>query len=92
MIPSKSLFLADRFVVGECPRCGTPDQYGDNCEACSATYNATELKNPKSVYSGSTPELRSSEHYFFDLPQYTEFLRELAAIGDRATRSRQQAQ
>jgi methionyl-tRNA synthetase len=79
--PSKSLFLADRFVVGECPRCGTPDQYGDNCEACSATYNATELKNPKSVYSGATPELRSSEHYFFDLPQYTEFLRDWLQTG-----------
>ncbi len=74
--PEKELFLADRFVVGECPRCDEPDQYGDNCEKCSATYNATELKNPRSVYTGSVPELRSSEHYFFDLPQYTEFLRE----------------
>ncbi|MEM7078453.1 MAG: methionine--tRNA ligase [Pseudomonadota bacterium] len=73
--PERKIFLADRFVVGECPRCGTPDQYGDNCEKCGATYNATELNNPRSVYSGSTPELRESTHYFFDLPQYTEFLK-----------------
>ena len=72
--PEKALFLADRFVTGECPRCGEPGQYGDNCEKCAATYDATELINPKSVYSGATPELRASEHYFFDLPQYQEFL------------------
>ena len=74
--PEKDLFLADRFVIGECPRCGEPGQYGDNCEKCAATYNATELKNPRSVYSGRVPELRSSAHYFFDLPKYTEFLRD----------------
>ena len=68
--PEKQLFLADRFVVGDCPRCGAEGQYGDNCEACAATYDATDLKNPRSVYSGATPELRASEHYFFDLPQY----------------------
>ena len=79
--PEKELFLADRFVVGECPRCGSPGQYGDNCEVCAATYDATELKNPKSVYSGAVPELRASEHYFFDLPQYTEFLKEWTRSG-----------
>ena len=79
--PEKALFLADRFVVGECPNCGTPDQYGDNCEACAATYDATELKNPKSAYSGAVPELRASEHYFFDLPQYTDFLKQWTRSG-----------
>ena len=79
--PEKDLFLADRFVVGECPRCGEPGQYGDNCEKCAATYDATELKNPRSVYSGAIPELRASEHYFFDLPQYTEFLKEWTRSG-----------
>lgn len=72
--PEKELFLADRFVTGDCPRCGTADQYGDNCDNCSATYNATELKNPKSKLSGATPVLKNSDHYFFDLPQYQEFL------------------
>ena len=79
--PEKDLFLADRFVIGECPRCGEAGQYGDNCEKCAATYNATELKNPRSVYSGRVPELRSSAHYFFDLPKYTEFLREWTRSG-----------
>lgn len=79
--PEKQLFLADRFVVGDCPRCGAEGQYGDNCEACAATYDATDLKNPRSVYSGATPELRASEHYFFDLPQYTEFLKEWTRSG-----------
>lgn len=72
--PEKGLFLADRFVVGGCPRCKTPDQYGDNCEACGATYNANELIEPKSIFSGATPQLRGSDHYFFDLARYTEFL------------------
>jgi methionyl-tRNA synthetase len=79
--PTKKLFLADRFVVGECPKCGTPGQYGDNCEACSATYNATELQNPRSVYSGAEPELRASEHYFFDLAKYTEYLQQWTRSG-----------
>ncbi len=74
--PDKELFLADRFVVGTCPRCGEPDQYGDNCEKCGATYNATELIKPRSVYSGAEPVLKRSEHYFFDLPKYTGFLQE----------------
>ena len=73
--PEKGLFLADRFVVGTCPRCKAPDQYGDNCEACGATYNANELIEPKSIFSGATPEMRDSEHYFFDLAKYTEFLK-----------------
>jgi len=66
--PEKEMFLPDRFIKGECPRCGTPDQYGDNCENCGATYAATELKNPFSVVSGAKPILKPSEHYFFDLP------------------------
>ena len=74
--PEKGLFLADRFVVGGCPRCKAPDQYGDNCEACGATYNANELIEPKSIFSGATPELRGSDHYFFDLARYTDFLKD----------------
>ena len=73
--PEKGLFLADRFVVGGCPKCKTPDQYGDNCENCGATYNANELIDPKSIFSGATPELRGSDHYFFDLGCYTDFLK-----------------
>ena len=73
--PEKGLFLADRFVVGSCPKCKTPDQYGDNCENCGATYNANELIDPKSIFSGATPELRESDHYFFDLGRYTDFLK-----------------
>jgi len=74
--PERNLFLADRFVKGICPRCGAENQYGDNCDACGATYGATELKNPRSLLSGAEPTVRRSEHYFFDLPQYTDFLRE----------------
>ena len=73
--PEKGLFLADRFVVGSCPKCKTPDQYGDNCEACGATYNANELLEPKSIFSGAAPEMRDSDHYFFDLARYTDFLK-----------------
>ena len=73
--PEKGLFLADRFVVGGCPKCKTPDQYGDNCENCGAPYNANELIDPKSIFSGATPELRGSDHYFFDLGRYTDFLK-----------------
>lgn len=74
--PEKGLFLADRFVKGECPKCGAKDQYGDNCEVCGTTYNATELKNPYSTLSGATPILKSSQHYFFNLPNFSEFLQE----------------
>ena len=79
--PEKGLFLADRFVVGSCPKCKTPDQYGDNCENCGATYNANELIDPKSIFSGATPELRGSDHYFFDLGRYTDFLKEWTRSG-----------
>lgn len=74
--PVKSMFLPDRYIKGECPKCGTADQYGDNCEHCGATYAPTDLKNPYSVLSGATPEMRDSEHYFFELPQFEAFLRE----------------
>lgn len=70
----KGIFLADRFVKGTCPKCKAPDQYGDACEKCSATYEANELINPTSAYSGATPVDRESEHFFFDLPQFQAFL------------------
>ena len=74
----KGMFLADRFIKGTCPRCGAPDQYGDNCEKCSAVYSPTEVINPYSTLSGSRPELRTSTHYFFKLsdPECVRFLRE----------------
>lgn len=81
--PVKSMFLPDRYIKGECPNCGTPDQYGDNCENCGASYAPTELKNPRSVMSGATPELRESEHYFFEVAHFGDFLREWLA-GDTA--------
>jgi methionyl-tRNA synthetase len=70
------MFLPDRFIKGECPRCGTKDQYGDSCENCGAVYNPTELKNPYSALSGAVPVLRTSEHYFFRLsdPRCLDFL------------------
>mgnify|MGYP005848924467 CR=1 FL=1 len=79
--PEKQMFLSDRFLKGACPRCGADDQYGDNCEKCGATYEATELVNPRSTLSGATPELRESEHYFFDLPQSQAFLEQWTASG-----------
>ena len=74
---SKNMFLADRFIKGTCPRCGAPDQYGDNCEKCSAVYSPTEVVNPYSTLSGTTPVLKKSTHYFFRLsdPKCVEFLR-----------------
>ena len=69
------MFLADRNLRGTCPRCGNTDQPGDNCDICGATYAATELGEPRSVLSGSTPQLRTSEHYFFNLPAFEDFLR-----------------
>jgi methionyl-tRNA synthetase len=74
--PEKKLFLADRFIKGECPKCGTKDQYGDNCENCGAVYAPTDLKNPYSTFSGATPVMKSSEHFFFALsdPRCVEFL------------------
>jgi len=72
--PVKEMFLPDRYIKGECPKCGTPDQYGDNCEVCGAAYSPTDLKNPRSVVSGATPVMRDSEHYFFELGQFQTFL------------------
>ena len=72
--PVKDMFLPDRYIKGECPKCGTADQYGDNCENCGAAYSPTDLKNPKSVVSGATPVMRDSEHYFFELPKFQDFL------------------
>ncbi len=81
--PVKGMFLPDRYVKGICPNCGTPDQYGDNCEHCGATYAPTELKEPRSVLSGAAPELRESEHFFFEVGGFQAFLREWLA-GDVA--------
>ncbi|MGB5679768.1 MAG: methionine--tRNA ligase [Gammaproteobacteria bacterium] len=72
--PEAEMFLPDRFIKGTCPKCGTEDQYGDNCEACGATYAPTELINPISVISGATPVERASEQYFFKLSDFTEML------------------
>ncbi|MBV6686946.1 methionine--tRNA ligase [Xanthomonas euvesicatoria pv. physalidis] len=80
---AKGMFLPDRYIKGICPNCGSPDQYGDNCEVCGATYAPTELKEPKSVISGATPELRDSEHFFFEVGHFDGFLREWLA-GDVA--------
>ncbi|MEA9823108.1 methionine--tRNA ligase [Xanthomonas campestris] len=74
--PAKGMFLPDRYIKGICPNCGSADQYGDNCEVCGATYAPTELKEPKSVISGATPELRDSEHLFFEVGHFDGFLRE----------------
>ena len=63
----KKMFLADRYVVGECPKCLAEDQYGDGCNICGATYSATDVINPKSALSGTTPITKISEHVFFDL-------------------------
>ncbi len=75
--PAKGMFLPDRYVKGECPKCGTPDQNGDNCENCGAAYSPTDLKNPYSALSGAKPELRLSQHYFFRLsdPRCVEYLK-----------------
>lgn len=74
--PEKQLFLADRFVKGTCPECAAPDQYGDNCEVCGTTYDATDLINPHSTLSNATPVLKTSKHYFFDLPEFEQFLKD----------------
>ncbi len=73
--PEKQLFLADRFIKGSCPRCKAPDQYGDNCEACGATYTPAELINPISAISGATPIQKESIHFFFKLPEFESMLR-----------------
>ncbi len=79
--PVKNLFLPDRFIKGECPRCGAPDQYGDSCEVCGATYSPTDLKNPVSVLSGAKPIYKESEHYFFKLQDFEPILREWMRSG-----------
>ena len=79
--PEKGLFLADRYVKGTCPKCGADDQYGDNCEACGATYHASELQDPKSTLSGAVPVLKDTEHLFFELDQHTEFLKNWTRSG-----------
>ncbi len=77
--PVKEMFLPDRFIKGECPKCGAKDQYGDSCEVCGATYAPTDLKNPYSVVSKATPVRKTSEHYFFKLTECAEFLRRWTA-------------
>ncbi|MEJ2509409.1 MAG: methionine--tRNA ligase [Gammaproteobacteria bacterium] len=79
--PEREMFLPDRFIKGECPRCGAPDQYGDSCEVCGATYTPTELKNPVSAISGATPVERESEHFFFKLGDFTDMLKEWTGGG-----------
>lgn len=74
--PVKNMFLPDRYIKGECPKCGAKDQYGDNCEVCGATYSPTELKNPFSTLSGAKPIEKESEHYFFMLQNFADFLKE----------------
>ncbi len=73
--PVEGIFLPDRFIKGECPKCGAPDQYGDNCEACGASYSPSELKNPRSAVSGAVPEQRESNHYFFRLQDFESMLK-----------------
>jgi methionyl-tRNA synthetase len=79
--PEKEMFLPDRYIKGECPKCGADDQYGDNCEVCGATYSTTEIKNARSVISGATPIEKDSEHYFFDLPQFEKELKSWTKAG-----------
>ncbi|MEN9762025.1 MAG: methionine--tRNA ligase [Pseudomonadota bacterium] len=81
--PVKGMFLPDRYIKGECPKCGARDQYGDACEACGAVYAPTELRNPYSTLSGATPVLKRSEHFFFKLsdPRCVKFLREWTQSG-----------
>lgn len=77
--PEKQMFLPDRFVKGECPKCHTPDQYGDNCEVCGATYSPTDLIKPYSAVSGATPVLKETEHFFFKLSDCVDYLKEWTA-------------
>jgi methionyl-tRNA synthetase len=83
--PEKDLFLSDRFIKGQCPKCKTEDQYGDNCEVCSSTYNATDLINPRSTISGATPVEKESTHFFFKLPAFADFLNEWTRSGTLPT-------
>tara|TARA_B100001059_G_scaffold55138_1_gene49923 strand:+ start:589 stop:2634 length:2046 start_codon:yes stop_codon:yes gene_type:complete len=79
--PEKNLFLADRYIVGTCPKCKTEDQYGDNCEACGSTYSPSELINPRSAISGAVPVEKESEHFFFDLPAFKGMLQQWTRSG-----------
>ncbi|MEO6146027.1 MAG: methionine--tRNA ligase, partial [Sulfuriferula sp.] len=79
--PVREMFLPDRFIKGQCPKCGAQDQYGDGCEVCGATYSPTDLVNPVSAVSGSTPVRRESEHHFFRLGACEDFLREWTRSG-----------
>ena len=92
--PVKEMFLPDRFIKGECPKCGAADQYGDNCEVCGAAYAPTELKNPYSAVSGAKPVLKTSEHFFFRLsdPRAVAFLREWTRGTNAAGTRRLQAE
>ncbi len=79
--PEKNLFLADRYIKGNCPKCKAEDQYGDNCEKCGATYSPMDLINPRSAISGATPVARESEHFFFTLPAFSDFLKDWTRAG-----------
>lgn len=79
--PEKQLFLADRYIKGTCPKCKSEDQYGDNCEKCGATYSPMDLINPKSAISGATPIAKDSEHFFFTLPAFSDFLKDWTRAG-----------
>lgn len=79
--PVKNMFLPDRFIKGECPKCHAKDQYGDNCEVCGATYSPTDLINPFSAVSGATPVRKETEHYFFKLSECADFLRDWTRSG-----------
>ena len=79
--PEANMFLPDRFIKGTCPKCGAEDQYGDNCEACGATYDTTDLKDPYSVVSGATPIKKDTEHYFFKLADFEDMLKSWTTAG-----------
>lgn len=83
--PVEGIFLPDRFITGECPKCGAHDQYGDNCEACGTSYSPSELKHPRSAISGAAPEARASEHYFFRLGDFEPMLRQWTRGGSLQT-------
>ncbi|MDX1812659.1 MAG: methionine--tRNA ligase, partial [Gammaproteobacteria bacterium] len=86
--PEKNMFLPDRYVKGECPKCGAADQYGDNCEKCGATYSPTDLKNPVSAVSGATPIEKESEHLFFKLGDFEDMLRQWTGNDNHDTPSK----
>ncbi|MEE4639677.1 MAG: methionine--tRNA ligase [Wenzhouxiangella sp.] len=79
--PEQKMFLPDRFIRGNCPRCGAEDQYGDSCEVCGATYDPTELVNPRSMISGATPVMKQTEHYFVTLDQFRDSLQQWVRSG-----------